>query len=389
MISDEEIMFMAQKYHKTFDEMKNDIEIFVKELKETNQGIEDTIIKNGYLRFPADLDIYGYGKNGELNDKYLCYTPNIPKILEKDKKDIGIVSGFGATNTPTVGTLSVILKLIELQNKTDLYTYCIVSDLGSMNARNIDIKKVLDLTEKFKEFIVKMGFNTKNGEIRTHNDLDHARTFSIIARALCLNDFLSNGEATDDTYKRLNLKGNDFSVLVDHVYTAADVMLPIFRDGKSGIIVPCGLEEYYHTNIGGIAFERLMQDESIKELIPKDVMIGNLYSKLIKGFYPYFKQSKSIPNSSVNLGNTKDEIVDKIINCSNRDEEVILDMITLASNYSKEKINIAIDAFKNRDRDYKRWYEIKKEYIDYFMSIKETWDSCSESNLCLKKKLYR
>ena len=116
MISDEEIMFMAQKYHKTFDEMKNDIEIFVKELKETNQGIEDTIIKNGYLRFPADLDIYGYGKNGELNDKYLCYTPNIPKILEKDKKDIGIVSGFGATNTPTVGTLSVILKLIELQN---------------------------------------------------------------------------------------------------------------------------------------------------------------------------------------------------------------------------------------------------------------------------------
>ena len=72
-----------------------------------------------------------------------------------------------------------------------------------------------------------MEFDLKNGEIRTHNDLDHARTFSLVSRTISLSDFKQNGEVTDKTYERLNLKGNDFSVLVDHVYTATDVILPI------------------------------------------------------------------------------------------------------------------------------------------------------------------
>ncbi len=383
-----EIELLAKKYNKTYEEMEQDIKIFVHELEETNKGIEDTIIRNGYIRFPDKLDIFGYGKNGELNDKYLCYTPNIPKILNKNKNDIAIVSGFGATNTPTVGTLSMILKLIEIQARTELYTYCIINDLGSINARNIDINKVLDLTERFKEFILKMGFDRLNGEIRTHNDIDHARTFSIVSRAVKLDDFTYNGEATDDTYKRLKLKGNDFSVLVDHVYTATDVLLPILKDNKSGIIVPCGLEEYYHANIGGIALGRLMQDPNLSQLIPQDVEVGALYSKLVKGFYPYFKQSKSIPNSSVNLGDTKEEIYDKIVLTSEKDEEVILDMIRLASNYDNEKIGNAISAFNRRDKDYSTWNRIKKEYSDYFISIKEVWDSCENPHKTLKKKIY-
>ena len=253
----------------------------------------------------------------------------------------------------------MILKLIEIQAKTELYTYCIINDLGSINARNIDINKVLNLTCKFKEFILKMGFDKLNGEIRTHNDIDHARTFSLVSKAVQLDDFVCNGEATDDTYKRLNLKGNDFSVLIDHVYTATDVLLPILKDGKSGVIVPCGLEEYYHANIGGIALGRLMQDSSVKELIPDDVQIGAIYSKLIKGFYPYFKQSKSIPNSSVNLGDTKDEIYDKIVMTAEEDEQVVMDMISLASNYDQSMIGKAIVAFNHRDKDYASWKKVK------------------------------
>ena len=383
-----EIELLAKKYNKTYEEMEQDIKIFVHELEETNKKIEETIVRNGYIRFPDELDIFGYGKEGELNNKYLCYTPNISKILNKNKDEIAIVSGFGATNTPTVGTLSMILKLIEIQARTELYTYCIINDLGSLNARNIDVNKVLDLTERFKEFILKMGFNKLNGEIRTHNDIDHARTFSIVSRAVKLADFEYNGEATDDTYNRLNLKGNDFSVLVDHVYTATDVLLPILKDGKSGIIVPCGLEEYYHANIGGIALGRLMKDPNISTLIPNDVEVGALYSKLVKGFYPYFKQSKSIPNSSVNLGDTKEEIYDKIVLTSEKDEEVILEMIRLASNYDNERIGNAISAFNRRDKDYASWCKIKKEYADYFIAIKETWDSCEAPQKTLKQKLY-
>ena len=383
------IQQLATKYNKSYDEMKRDIDVFLQELEDTNKGIENTIETNGYIRFPNDLDVFGYGKNGELNNKFLCYTPNICEILNKKKEDIAIVSGFGATNSPTVGTVSMILKLIEIQARTELYTYCIINDLGSINARNIDAEKVLELTDKFREFILKMGFDTLNGEIRTHNDVDHARTFSLVSRAVKLDDFILNGEATDDTYKRLNLKGNDFSVLVDHVYTATDVLLPILKDGKSGIIVPCGLEEYYHANIGGIALGRLMEDESIKPLIPDDVQVGAIYSKLVKGFYPYFKQSKSIPNSSVNLGDTKDEIYDKIVLTIDEDEQVVLDMISLASNYDQEKIGRAIQLFNNKEKDYAAWKKAKEDYVDYFISLKEIWDSCGTKKLTLRERLYK
>lgn len=387
-ISDEELEILAKKHKVSIEEMKKDIELDIKELNETNKGIEHDIERNNYIRFPNNLNIFGYGKDNELNNKYLCYTSNIGNILKKGKDNIAIVSGFGATNPPTAGTLSMLLKLIELQSKTGIYTYLIINDLGTINARNININKALDLTEQYKRFVVKMGFDIKNGEIRTHNNLDHARTFSLISRVIKLSDFAQNGEVTDDTYERLKLKGNDFSVMIDHTYTAADVLLPILKDHKSGIIVSCGLEEYYHANIGRIALENLMKDESIRELIPNEVEIGAIYGKLVNGFFPYFKQSKSIPNASVHLGNTKNEIYDKIINSFERDQNIILQMIKLASNFSDSEILKAEKAFENRNNDSLRWMEYKKKYYEYFNEIKKIWDSCKVENKSIKEKLY-
>ena len=387
-ITKKEIEALAKKYDKTYEEMESDIEIFLNELKQTQKGIEDTIVKNGYIRFPDNLNIFGYGENNELNDKYICYTPNIKKILQKDKKDIAIVSGFGATNTPTMGTLSMMLKLIEFQKKTGLYTYCIINDLGSLNARNIDLEYVLELTDSFKQFLNKIGFDNSNGEIRTHNDIDHARTFSIVSSAVKLDDFVYNGEATDDTYKRLNLKGNDFSVLVDHVYTATDVLLPILKDGKSGIIVPCGLEEFYHANIGGIALGRIMQDKTLSKLVPEDVEVGAVYSKLVSGFFPYFKQSKSIPNSSLNLGDTRKEIYGKIISCTERDEQVVMDMIASSTPFKPSFIQEAREAFENRVKDYEAWLKYKFIFAEYIIGVKDIWDSCKPAESNIRKRIY-
>ncbi len=270
-ISDDELKVLAKKHNTTSEKMNENIKFSIKELVEIQNGIEQDITRNNYIKFPNDLTIFGYGKDNELNEKYLCYTPNMKDIIKKDKSDIAIVSGFGATNTPTVGTLSMILRLIELQNKTNIYTYLIINDLGTINARNIAIDKVLNLTEQYKKFIVKMGFNLENGEIRTHNDVNHARVFSLIASTIKLNDFISNKEVTDDTYDRLNLRGNDFSILIDHTYTATDVLLPIIKDKKSNIIVSCGLEEYYHANIGKIALDALKEKKGMKEFFPKKV----------------------------------------------------------------------------------------------------------------------
>lgn len=51
----------------------------------------------------------------------------------------------------------------------------------------------------------------KKGEIRTHNYHNHARVFSLVSSVLTTGDLFENIEVTNDTYKRLQLLGNDFS----------------------------------------------------------------------------------------------------------------------------------------------------------------------------------
>lgn len=369
----------AEKNNCSIDEAKSQIDLLIKESRQTNLGISNAIKSNGYISFPNGLTIGKYGKNGELNSKYLCYTPNIKKIIEMDKKDVAIVSGFGATNSPTIGTLSMMIKLIELQKNTGFYTYVIINDLGSINARRLDPKYVIRLTDHFKDFLLKLGFDEKNGEIRTHNDLDHSRTFSLVASTIKINDFSTNTEATDDTYNRLKLRGNDFSAMIDHVYTATDVLLPILKDKKKGIIVPCGLEEFYHANIGGIALERMKKSGLYDDFIPEDVEIGALYSKLIDGFYPYFKQSKSIENASLYLGDSKKIIKDKIMSCLDCNERVIIQMIEQGTDWTDEEKKLALMAFDNRLENNDLWKSVKQKFCDWFISVKDIWDSYKEN----------
>ncbi len=49
-----------------------------------------------------------------------------------------IVTGYGPTNAPTVGTLSAMLATKQLQDRTRLPATLIVSDLGAWNSRNVD-----------------------------------------------------------------------------------------------------------------------------------------------------------------------------------------------------------------------------------------------------------
>lgn len=358
------------------------------ELAKMKRGISDTIRRNSYIKFPNDFIFFGYGKNDELNDKFLCYTPNLKKIAKLKKSDIAIVSGVGATNPPTMGTMSEILKLLDLQKKTHIYLHFIVNDLGSINARNISVEKVLNLTEQYVNFIKKLGFDEKYGEIVTHNDLDHRRIFALVARAVSLADFNNNTEVTDETYDRLELRGRDFSVLIDHVFTATDVLYPIIKHKKRGVVVVSGLDEFYHANIGGIALERMKKDKDLKNLIPRDVQVGAIYSRIIRGVYPYFKQSKSIPSSSVNLGQSEQQIKKRIMNCKEEDEGMILEMIELSSPWDREKILDAKNKYKNRRMKNNEWREIKKAYLSEVLRFKEVWDSSAVNEKDVRALLF-
>ena len=379
-LTNDELRKLAIKQNKTIEEIANDYKYALKDLEYSRKKIDSIIDTHNYKRFPDDINVCGYGINGELNDKYSCYD-GIEQLSHYSRSELALVTGFGPTNPPTAGTLSSIFKILEMQRETGIYTHIIISELSALNSRQKPLNELFEYTNQFINFIKKLGFDEKNGEIRTHNFLDHSRTFSIISSVFKVGDF-ADGEATDEMYKRLNLLGNDYSTMVSQAYTVADIVLPIIRDKKKGVIVTAGLEEHLYPYLARVSIERLKQKSGgIEKLIDKDAKVGALYGKLIGGLFPYVKMSKSIKESSINLGDDEEELFEKIVECDKRDEKVILQMIVLASNWNYSEIENAKKAFKNREFDYSNWLLYKKKYYNFFLDIKKLWDDSKDKKV--------
>ena len=91
--------------------------------------------------------------------------------------------------------------------------------------------------------------------------------------------------------------------------------------------------------------------------------------------------SKSIKESSINLGDTEEELFRKIVECGKRNEDIILQMIILASNWSYDEIEKAKKAFKERDVDSSSWFSYKMEYYKFFLTIKKMWDESKDNKV--------
>jgi tryptophanyl-tRNA synthetase len=373
-LSDKELKEVALKQKKSIEEVANDYKHIIKDLEYSNKKLNEIIESSAYVRFPNNFSLHGYGKNNELNSKYLCYD-NLDIFNKIPQTELAIVTGFGPTNSPTAGTLCSIFRVLELQKLTGIYTHIIISELSALNSRQKPLNELIKNSHQFISFIKKLGFDEKNGEIRTHNNHDHSRVFSLVASVLSTSDLLEKMEVTNDTYKRLQLLGNDFSKMVSRTYTMTDIILPIIRDKKRGVIVPLGLEEHHHPHLAKIALNRMkLKIGGLDSLVRNDAEIGALHGKLISGFFPYVKMSKSIPDSSINLGDSEEELHKKIIECGKRNEEVVLQMMVLASDWNPNKLNEARSAFENLTKDYKLWKKIKYDYLRFFVKVKNLWE---------------
>jgi len=373
-LSNDELKEIAEKQNKSIEEVANDLKHALKDLEYSNNKLGKIIEDFKYVKFPNNIQLHGYGKHNELNSKYLCYD-NLEIFNKIPTTELAIVTGFGPTNSPTAGTLSSIFRVLELQKQTGIYTHIIISELSALNSRQKPLNELIRNSYQFISFIKKLGFNEKNGEIRTHNFHDHARVFSLVSSVLSTEDLLENREVTNDMYKRLQLLGNDFSKMVSRTYTMTDIILPIVRDKKRGVIVPVGLEEHHHPYLARIALNRMkLKSGGVDSLVSQDAVIGSLYGKLISGLFPYVKMSKSIPDSSINVGDSEKELHRKIIDCGKRNEEVILQMMILASNWTPNKLIAAKSAFENLTQNYEDWAKIKYEYLKFFIEIKTLWE---------------
>jgi tryptophanyl-tRNA synthetase len=337
-------------------------------------AIDQIPAKFGYAKVPATLALGRLVRSGFLQAQFACHDA-ADSVNEAPGEAAAIVTGFGPTNAPTAGTLSVILKALRLQRETGIRTTIVISDLGAWNSRNLSWPSVAGTTARYLRFLRLLGFDERQGTLRTHADGEHLRRSAILARFLRDSDFSSFHEETDLLYDRLHLRGFDFGIRIDTLLTVADILAPFF-DGSRRVIVLAGIEEHYFVRLARIVLDRLVAS-SARELVPDDVAIGALYGRLIPGLPPYPKMSKSIAASAIGIGETDADIAAKIMTEDPSHQPILLTMMELVSDWTSEQLAEAARAFSARAREPVAWTQTKDQYLAFFLRLAAMWRQCS------------
>jgi len=355
---------------------KENLDHALKETMMDRDFVQNIVLKEGYSSISKPVAIGPVSNLNFLKSKFLCHY-NLEKFNDVPKSKQHIVTGFGPTNAPTGGTLSMILRAIFFERETGINSTIVISNLGAFNSRNIALDKIGYLTERFIKFIRSLGFK---GELRTHNNFNLLVASSLTSKVLTVEDFLENEEVTTDLYKKLGIQGKDFPTFVDANFTVADILLPCILKKKERILVFVGIEECYFPKLANLVIQRFNKYYP-KQFVPENALVTTAFGHLVEGLNGFPKMSKSIPESSINLDDSIEELKQKILECDPKDEKIILQMINLVSDWDLKKINKANAAFQNKSKD---WPKFKSDYLKYFIGLKDAWEKTDDKKYKFK-----
>ncbi len=137
-----------------------------------------------------------------------------------------------------------MLGVIELRRRLDVPMTVIVSELGAWNSRNVPWTQLQAVRDQMFNFLRCIGLDEAQTRLRSHLDFDNLVRAGKIARYLSRQDFLDNSESLLELYDSHGLLGSEVGIMVDSLYTVADVLEPA-EHGTGHILMVSGLEEAY------------------------------------------------------------------------------------------------------------------------------------------------
>lgn len=314
-----------------------------------------------------------HGAIGPLARRFVQHDNADTALAASATGSLAVVTGFGPTNAPTAGTLSVMLGIVELQRHLAVPTTVVISELGAWNSRNVPWTQLLDVRDQMFAFLRAIGFDESNGDLRSHLDYSNLVRCGRVARFLGRKDFLEHSEELLELYGDHGLLGSEIGVTIDSLYTVADVLGPI-EDGVTSVLMVSGIEEAYFTDLARLVLAR--QREAGELSLGWDATLGALYFRVLEGLSGYPKMSKSIPASSIHLGMTPDEIADRVLT-DEGSQRPLFSAIELSSGWTSLQIDLARIAFVERHTNTAAWANVKRRFVDSFLDYREQWNRCA------------
>lgn len=291
-------------------------------------------------------------------------------VLGATAPDVHVITGFGPTNAPTAGTLSVMLGVVELQRRLDLPMTVVISELGAWNSRNVPWPQLEAVRDQMVRFLRRLGFDESSGALRSHLDFDNLVRAGKIARFLSRQDFLEHREDLLELYDEHGLLGSEIGITVDSLYTVADVLEPAAA-GKHHILMVSGLEEAYFTELARLVLQR--QAAAGQLSLGWRATIGALYFRVLEGLGGYPKMSKSIPASSIHLGMPTDRLAERILDDDPVSQQPLLSAIELSSGWDEAQLGESRSAHERRETSPHTWIQFKRRFLDTFLTFAEQW----------------
>ncbi|MFW9876180.1 MAG: hypothetical protein ACFFG0_24015 [Candidatus Thorarchaeota archaeon] len=311
----------------------------------------------------------------DLQRRWLCHHEGDRFAEDLSDGELVIVStGFGLSGIPHAGTLSQILRSITLQ-RSGIPVNMVLGDLDAYNGKAKPLSETLELTERYKEFILNLGFNPDAPSILRpqYDALDVLRTTYLIGHYMDDEMFSRSEEDLHEMYSRNGKVDADMSYrrkLSLNLMTADFIHLHTEQGFKS-VLVMLGIDEHQYVQFGRETVKRMKQDASLNGF---DMVLAGMYSPLIKGFYNFPKMSKSFPQSGITVDISSDEISRRILEgegyYDKPENNVVYQMMTSASNLSSEQLKANYDACLERGN---QWEKAKRDYVDMLVDICAKW----------------
>lgn len=319
---------------------------------------------------PFDLRQFDFTLAGldadTLNARYLCHHHGKLYLHAAPQRRI-ITTGFGMSGFPHLATVSQILKMTEFQRGGE-HCQIVLGDLDAYNGKVKPYTEVRELAERFEEYSLRLGFNTKNGVIRSQEGYTPAlEAMYLLGRYVEQADFDAAEEDNHAYYAARGLVDSTmtFRRALSLTLMAAD-FIALGQD-YDAVLVMLGVDEHRYVRFAQEVRNRM--DENIP--LRANFTLSAAYTRMNRGFGGHPKFSKSIPGSAIDVTTTAEDVHRLLAEEAPAPEEsVAYQLMCQMPRYDTDTL---LDLHAHCRDAGPAWQRAVREFADYVIYLISRW----------------
>lgn len=266
---------------------------------------QQVLAEFGYSQF--ELQQFDFALAGldaaTLNARYLCHHHGEQYVRSAPDRRI-VTTGFGMSGAPHLGTISQLLKAIELQRGGER-CQVVLGDLDAYNGKSKPYNMVHDLTERYREFTLRLGFDAEAGVVRSQRGyLPALEVMYLLGRYVDQPDFDAAEEDNHRYYAERGLvdASMTFRRALSLSLMGADFL--VLGQEHDAVLVMLGVDEHRYVRFAQQVRARF--DEHVP--LRSDFALTAAYTRLNRGLGGHPKFSKSVPGSAIDVTTPPQEV---------------------------------------------------------------------------------